>query len=385
MASGNPEIHTEEIALFSGPPVNVAEDRVSWHEICLSYMSNAEYSSINFSILGNSTQYVKLSDTELYVRIAIQKENGTPYKVIDENNQLLPLNQKETGTPIDFILHSMWSGVDIKMNNNLVSESGTNYMYKALMEALLTYDENTKKIQLSHEGFTGDSGDFTQINPDTPPYNHGLKVCHKWFKDFAVVEFVGPLMADICNQDRLILPGVDIDIKLWPTPDKFRLITFPVGLRCKLLIDEIYLNVCKVNVSPEVMTGHDAALEIADSIYPFVRTDIRTFNIAEGNFGMNIEDIWLGEVPTRLVVGLVKSQAYNGDYHFNPYHFEHFDVSDIGFYVNGEATPCPAYKLDLENGIYLQGLNSLYKITGKTMENSNIGITRDLYVAGPER
>ena len=187
MVSDNPEIHTEEIALFSRPPVNVAEDRVSWHEIRPSYMSNAEYSSINFSILGNSTQYVKLSDTELYVQIAIQKEDAAPYKLIDENNKPLPLNERETGTPIDFILHSIWSGVDIKMNNNLVSESGTNYMYKALMEALLTYNENTKKIQLSNEGFTGDSGDFTQINPDTPPYNHGLKVRHKWFKDFAVV------------------------------------------------------------------------------------------------------------------------------------------------------------------------------------------------------
>ena len=147
MSSDNPEIHTEDIALFSRPPVNVAEDRVSWHEIHPSYMSNAEYSSINFSIVGNSTQYVKLSDTELYVRIAIQKEDATPYKVLDDDNKPLP---------IDFILHSMWSSVDIKMNNNLVSESGTNYMYKALMEALLTYDENTKKIQLSNEGFTGD-------------------------------------------------------------------------------------------------------------------------------------------------------------------------------------------------------------------------------------
>ena len=116
-------------------------------------------------------------------------------------------------------------------------------------------------------------------------------------------------MADICNKDRLILPGVDIDIKLWPTCDEFHLITNPLGLRCKLLIDEIYLNVCKVNVSPEVMMGHDAALEIADSIYPFARTDIQTFNIAEGNFGMNIENFWQGEVPTKLVVGLVKSQA----------------------------------------------------------------------------
>ena len=55
------------------------------------------------------------------------------------------------------------------------------------------------------------------------------------------------------------------------------------------------------------MMSHDAALEIADSIYPFARTDIRTFSIAEGNFGMNIKDIWQGEVPTKLVVGLVKS------------------------------------------------------------------------------
>ena len=382
MATENPEIHTEQIALFSRRPVNVAEDRISWHEIRPSYMSNAEYSSINFSIIGNSTQYVKLSDTELYVRMTIQKDGGAPFFNLDDEGEPLPINRRETGTPIDFILHTMWSSVDIKMNNNLVSESGTNYMYKALMEALLTYNENTKKIQLSNEGFTGDSGDFTQINPDSPPYNHGLKIRHKWFKDFFIVEFMGPLMADICNQDRLILPGVDIDIKLWPTRDEFRLITHPIGLRCKLVIDEIYLNVCKVNVSPEVMMGHDAALEISDCVYPFARTDIRTFNIAEGNFGMNIEDIWQGEVPTRLVVGLVKSQGYNGDYHLNPFHFEHFNVSDMGFFVNGEATPRPAYKLDLENGIYLQGLNSLYKITGKTMENSDIGITRDTYQQG---
>ena len=56
MASQNPEIHTDEITLFSRPPVNVVEDRISWHEVRPSYMSNADYSSINFSIMGNSSQ-----------------------------------------------------------------------------------------------------------------------------------------------------------------------------------------------------------------------------------------------------------------------------------------------------------------------------------------
>ena len=36
----------------------------------------------------------------------------------------------------------------------------------------------------------------------------------------------------------------------------------------------------------------------------------------------------------------------------------------------------------MENGTYLQGLNSLYKISGKTMENSDIGISRDSHQEG---
>ena len=44
-----------------------------------------------------------------------------------------------------------------------------------------------------------------------------LKTRNSWFKDVKTVEFMGPHFADICNQDRLILPSVDIDIKLWLT------------------------------------------------------------------------------------------------------------------------------------------------------------------------
>ena len=112
----------------------------------------------------------------LYVRITIEKEDGTPFNITNDSGDLLPVAERETGAPIDFILHSMWSSVDIKLNNNFISESGTNYMYKALMEVLLTYNDNTKKIKLANEGFTGDSGDFSQTNPDQPPNNHGLRV-----------------------------------------------------------------------------------------------------------------------------------------------------------------------------------------------------------------
>ena len=369
------EIHTEELALFSRPPVNVAEDKISWTEIRPSFMSSGEYSSVQFTIPGNSSQYVKMSDSELHVKINIQKEDGTPF---DKSK-----DKMESGLPIDLILHSMWSSVDIKMNHTLVSTSGTDYMYKALFETLLNYNENAKKIQLANAGFSGDSGDFDQTHPLVPPLNKGLRVRYIWFEENTFsVEFIAPLMSDICNQDRLILPGVDIDIKLWPTRDDFRLMVHPETIRCKLLIEDISFHVCKVKVSPEVMMGHNAGLEIADAVYPFQRTDIRTFNISDNLYATNLEDIWQGEVPTRLVVGMVKSQAYNGDMGLNPFHFDHFDVSSMGFYVDGEPTPRQAVKMDVENGIYLEGLMSLYRVSGKLMENNDIGISRENYQQG---
>ena len=367
-----PTIHTEDVALFSTPPVNVGEEKISWVEYRPSFITQGGYSSVQFHIPGNGTQYIDLSKTELYIKIKVEKEDGE-----DFDNTL-----KESAVPVDNILHSLWSSVDVKLNHTLVSTSGTNYMYKALFENLLNYSSDAKKIQLSAIGFSGDSGNVNQTSPSIVPFSHGLRTRASWFKDVNFVEFAGPLMADICNQDRLILNGVDVDIKLWPARDEFRLITHPDGLRCKVEIEDIHLNVCKVLVTPGVMMGHNAALEVAESKYPFQRTDIHTFNIPQHSYGETLQDIWQGEVPSRLVIGMVKSSGYAGDFSINPYNFEHFDVSSVGFYVNGEPTPRQPLKLDIGDSDYLQGLLSLYRVSGKLMENTDIGITRDMYRSG---
>ena len=207
METGSIPVHTEEVAIFSKPPINVGEEKISWVEYRPSFITQGGYSSVQFHIPGNSTQYVDLNRTELYVKLKIVKEDGTPFDS----------SKKESGLPVDNIMHSMWSSVDVKLNHTLVSSSGTNYMYKALLENLLNYDADAKKIQLTTVGFSGESGNFAQTHPNDVPLNHGLKARATWFKDVNFVEFCGPLMADICNQDRLILNSIDIDIKLWPS------------------------------------------------------------------------------------------------------------------------------------------------------------------------
>lgn len=403
-----PPMHTESVALFRKPPVNIAEDKIMWVEVNPTFMNRDGSSNILFHISGTGSQYTDLSKSELYVSFQIvDSETGLPF----EQNDI------QSALPIDMIMHSMWGSVDVKLNRTLVSSSNTLYMYKSYIEGLLLFNENARKSQLTSIGFTGEERFFEQTHPERTPVANGLKERKKWFQkitqvpnivkddnDFEglhlnpenpfeevispnnTVEFMGPLMIDLCFQERLILNRVDIDLKFWPNKDNFRLITHPYGKKAKIKIQEIKLYVCKVNIDNATFVAHNEFLKKDPqknrALYPYLRTDITTHNILPGAFGDIIEDPFQGQVPNKLIIALVDSEAFSGDFHRNPLCFNHFDLDSIAFYVDGEATPRDPYEFDFQNGHYLEGLLSLYKVTGKLNENTDLAINRSSYRDG---
>jgi hypothetical protein len=295
--------------------------------------------------------------------------------------------------------------VDVKLNGVLVSTTNTNYMYKAYLQTLLNNRQGTRDNQLTLQGFSGDGGNFDQRDPDDFPYGAGIQARYDWFKkidtiykpgdqgkegndpdeewkDPASVEFIGRLMADICDQDRLILNGVDIDIKLFQNKDAFRLTTFPDGTQAELVLEEVRLQVCKVTVTDAAIVGVESRLQKHPCEYPMLRTDLRTFNIGQGMYSEIAEDMFQGEVPTRLVIGMVDAEAYAGSTKLNPYRFKHFNVASIGFFVDGESTPQAPVELDIKEGCYVEGLESLYRVTGKANMDEDIPINRTSYRQG---
>ena len=387
-------IHTEDIALFSIQPTNAAVDHIYWVKKGPTYLNDEGNNAVHFNIPGDGTDYTDLYNTYLYVKLKIVDEDGNVFKQGDALEENFAI-------PVDNIMHSLWDHVDVKLNNSMVSFSTNNYMYKALFENLLFYDKNARLYQTSSFGFFGESGNFSNPNPLLTPYNRGLNDRYElWkgvvevqdarsddpskLKDPSMVEFCGPLLADICNQRKYILNLVDIDILLQPKNDEFRLMTSPKGTMAKIKIQEIYLNVCKVDVAPEARLGIERGLKESKIFaqYPFQRTDIRTYNIPQGSFGETIEDLYQGHVPSKIIVGLVDSSAFSGNYSKNPFHFQHFDISKIGFYVNNVSTPEQPLTVNIKESDYLMGFLSLYKVAGKLNENTDIGINRDSYRQG---
>ena len=283
------------------------------------------------------------------------------------------------------ILHTMWSSVDVTLNSIQVSGAGGNYMYKAAIENLLNYSKNTKDLQLSSIGMTSNNDHFDSVKPGqgdlSGAINAGLIARKKLFgvEGKGSGNFKGVLLADICNQARLILDGVDVGITLWPSKNEFRLMS---ANPCQLIIEDIYLDVCKVQVNKYCMTGHKAGLEISNGLYPIQKTVIIAKEIGSGSHGQTFDDLFNGYIPTKMVVGMVDSDAFSGNYQLNPLRFQHFDIDQLGFTVNGEPTPREPYMYDMNNNLFIEAYNSLYEVTGKFGEDFDNGISQEMWKNG---
>lgn len=60
-------------------------------------------------------------------------------------------------------------------------------------------------------------------------------------------------------------------------------------------------------------------------------------------------------------VAFVTSKAYNGDPQLNPYNFQHFNISYIVCYLDGEQYPLKAYQPNFEKGTIIREFMGLYE------------------------
>lgn len=69
-------------------------------------------------------------------------------------------------------------------------------------------------FNLNTSGFMNDSDAL-------PRGNFGLFPRAKMSEDSAFIDLEGPIHMDICQQDRFLINGVQVAIKLWPNRDTF--------------------------------------------------------------------------------------------------------------------------------------------------------------------
>lgn len=346
------EAFPEEFDLFQTPATNTTCERIQY----VKYRPKTHFNGdtpLDFTIPASGGQYVCLERTFLSLKMKIFKGDGTEVQL---SNYVAPLNLS---------LHSAFQRIEVFFNQKLVSGGDVLHPYKSYLETLLDYGKEAKQGQLAAAGFYKDTAvwmdTFTGDVENDTASNAGYKRRHLLTTDGKTWQLQGPILADICQQERYILNQVEIAIKLYPHRKEFFLLSDDVDSGYTYKITDAYLQVCLVLPQPWLIIAHKQALEKSNAIYPYIRTDMRTLSVANGAYGFQLEDVYQGLVPKELVIAMVTSRAYNGSYNTNAYNFKHFDITSLSVSIDGLPSPTQPLQFNFsgKGNDYMDGYMSL--------------------------
>ena len=196
------ECAKSELDLFTVPPTQTSIESGSWVEYN-PISSIADGVPIEFVVGGSGQDYIDLANTQLYVRAEIVQANNT---AIDNTHQVGPVN---------LLLHSLFSEVDLKLNDTLVSSTNNTYAYRAYIETLLSYGQSAKTSQLTASLYYKDDATLMDDgNPLAAAANNGLKKRHSFFDNGGIVDMIGCLHSDLFFQEKYLPSDVGIKLRL---------------------------------------------------------------------------------------------------------------------------------------------------------------------------
>jgi hypothetical protein len=415
------ECAKSELDLFSVPPTQTSIEESSWDIIYPT--GNFDLSNtITFNIHGTNTHYINLSETEIYLKC----------KLVDTTNTIKDLTGNVAVSPINNVMHSIFSQIQVYLNNAPVENSNDTYAYRAYLENLLCYSKEAKENFLINEGWLeGDdlgvsgwtpiprianSNIYKAANPirnmdrwNTPEVsyvdeatpggkaydaNNPLPLIsnfnrRQWFireitngtYETNTRQFCGKLHCDIFNINRYMLNNMDIRVVLTRNNPEFYLKGPDVTNNTRIQVTETFLKVRRASISPSIMLAHSMALEKTHAKYPIKRVIVRTLPIPFSSNKFTLQGLHNGIMPTRVVLGFVRSDAARGSIWHNPFYFEHMNISEMRLLVASKSIPySTSLKFDFRKEHEItEGYNTLFKNIREAPNNISLTKYRDGY------
>ena len=85
----------------------------------------------------------------------------------------------------------------------------------------------------------------------------------------------------------------------------------------------------------------------------------------------------MGQVPNRVIVGLVDTDAFNGSFAKNPFNLKNDKITDISLTFDGQEQSEEPIKLDFATSTKLEGYWSLLQMVGKVLKDADIDMSRE--------
>ena len=256
---------------------------------------------IEFVVPGAGDAYIDLANTYLLVRTKVVRGVGTD---IADDTPVAPVNNW---------LHSLFSQVDVHLNDTLVTPSSNTYPFRAYVETLLSYGAEAKKTQLTSQLWYKDTAGHMEATQENGS-NAGLVERRRHIAGSRVVEMMGRLHVDLFHAGPV--PNQRCHCQDTARAQQGRL---PAdGRRREPRLQGAHSGCCPVRAQGRVESdgGDGAHTGVGEGNGEVSAPPGRL----QGILSSTHENLFLGTLPKRIILWCVDNDALNGAFGKNPFH-----------------------------------------------------------------
>ena len=374
------ECSSSPFELFGLPPTNTAVLKTMEVEH-QPRSALQDGSAVEIKVPALTEEYWDLHNSRLYMRVKVVRNNGNKLQAAD------------IVAPINDIFNSFWKNVELKVGREETSHSNNLHAYRSFIYHLLhDSDESLTSEREMRLLYKDTAGQLDAVNASVANPNH-LIAGVDWvanndntarvrsaadaalgndglYRRFCAtqlsreVELLGGLSIDLFEQERYLLPGVSMLLRFTRQTQAFMLMALDDDYRIELLDMKLYMR--KVTPAPGVVLGHKDALASTTAKYPVTSKKVTSVALPAGILDKKTETIFEGQLPKRVVIGLVTAAAMGGAFNQNPFNFQQFSVTHMQLEVNGEPVRAQALKpLVEEEHRYIHSFETLFRGVNK--------------------
>lgn len=131
--------------------------------------------------------------------------------------------------------------------------------------------------------------------------NEGYEARKRIAGNGQIFELYGHLHCDLFNQNKYMLNGIEVSIRLVKEKPEFCLMTAAGGETATFEITDANLYVRKIRINPSILVAHSRTLAVCPARYPITRVEIKSITINAGVRSKSVDNLFIGQIPKRYL------------------------------------------------------------------------------------
>ena len=332
---------------------------------------------LEFELPGSGEDYLDPGSLMLYLLVKLR--NGDGSKIDFKANDGQAGTQRDVG-PVNLPAHSIFSQLELIVNDTLVASSNNTYPYKAYFATALSFSKAVKKGWLADtQGLRMDD-----IGKDDEAGNTAMHTfCDGKINSDGYMVLVMRPHLDLCHQDRLLPNGVSIRLRFTRSPDSFFMMSQdPNQKPFKVTIEEARLRARRVKLAASEQMRLERVIATKGARYPLTHCATKNFTLPMGTSSIDVDSIFTGQRPNKIALGMVSNESFNGSYSKSPFNFKNYNLTSACLVVDGQQLPTKGMHFDFEEKFYIDGYLALLQCTDTFLSNFDNGISAERFANG---